>query len=131
MSKYEAARKFAIDSIEKALVAHERGDDSSIENGLEEFQGLIPREELAPNSLLLLTEEFWCGWSSCAEHDWQFFEPLGKDDWPRLARILLDDLTSNREVTDSVLLSEFRVVPKDESGSFLSRLWGRIRGKAI
>lgn len=131
MTNYEEARNFAIRSIEKALEAHESGNVLSIEDGLEKFEVLIPREDLAPNSLLFLTQEFWSGWADSAIHGWHFYEPLGKDDWPRLARILLDDLRANREVTDSVIVSKFRVAPRLKSDSILSRLWRRIRGKAI
>lgn len=103
----------------------------SIEDGLDKYELLIAREALAPNSLLFLIQEFWSGWADSAVHNWNFYEPLGKDDWPRLARRLLDDSRGSREVSDLDIVSKFSVVPRGKRGSLVSSLWEIIRGKAI
>lgn len=130
MSKYEEARNLAINGLEKALISHADDDVLSIDDGLDDFDISIPREELEPNSLLFLTLEFWSGWSDSAVHNWNFYEPLGKSDWPRLAKVVLSDLRENREITDQEILSQFSVYPKSRS-SWLSKLIGAFRGKAI
>ena len=86
--------------------------------------------ELEPKSLLFLTLEFWSGWSDSAVHNWNFYEPLGKSDWPRLAKVVLSDLKENREITNQEILSQFSVYPKSKS-SWLSKLLGVFNGKAI
>ncbi len=55
MSKYEEARILAINGLEKALISHANDDVLSIEDGLDDFDISIPRDELEPNSLLFLT----------------------------------------------------------------------------
>ncbi|MGK0297996.1 MAG: hypothetical protein ACI9XC_001614 [Gammaproteobacteria bacterium] len=128
MSKYEEARNLAILSIEKALIAHGNDDVFSIEDDLEEFDLLIPRDEIVANSLLFLTLEFWSGWSDSAIHGWYFYEPLEKDDWPRLAQILLNDLKTNTEVTNQEIVSQFSVFPKTKSDSIFSKISSLIGG---
>lgn len=131
MSKYDKAKNFAIVALENALEAHARNDLLSIENGLEEFEGLVSESEVISNSLLYLSLEFWSGWSDSAVHDWRFYEPLQEDDWPRLAVILLNDLKANREITNSDILLYFRVKPKNSKVSLLTKLWSLVRGNAI
>ena len=112
MSKYEESRVLAINSIEKAIIAHENGNVLSIEDGLDQFDSLIPREDISANSLLFITLEFWSGWSDSAIHGWNFYEPLTKADWPRLARIILSDLREDRPVTNQEIITKFSVVPQ-------------------
>jgi len=129
MSQYEEARNLAIKYLEKAMIAHENDDFLSIEDGLEEYELLIPRDDLEANSLLYLTLEFWSGWSDSAIHTWKFYDPLVKEDWPRLARILLGDLKENREVTNQEIISNFSVTQKRKGSSLLSKVWRLISGK--
>lgn len=129
MSEFDEARKLAIRCLEKALIAHENDDVFSIEDGLEEYELLMHREEIKANSLLCLALEFWSGWSDSAVHDWNFYEPLSKEDWPRLAKILLSDLKANREVTNKEIISNFNVTSKQKAGSILSRILTVTHGK--
>lgn len=131
MNSFEEARKFAIDSLERAISAHDRGDIFSIEDGIDEYENIIPREEIANNSLLFLTLEIWSGWSDSAVHDWQFYEPLKKNDWPRIAKILLGDLRANREVTNAEILANFSIEVKEKNEFWLSKLWKSISRKEI
>ena len=61
--KYENARLLAIEGLEKALIAHKNDDVYSIDEGLDEFDAEIPRDEIEPISLLMLTLEYlvWLG----------------------------------------------------------------------
>ena len=128
MSKYEEARQLAINSLENALDAHKNNDLLSIENGFEKYEGLVSESNVPANSLLYLTLEFWAGWSDSAIHNWLFYEPLKKDDWPRLAVIILEALKENKEITNPVILESFRVKPKT---SLITKLKGLFGGKTI
>lgn len=90
MDTYERARQLAVQGLEGAQFAHAQDNLLSIEDGLEEYEALLPEIDSPPNSLLALTYEFWSGWADCAIHDWRFYEPLEKEDWPRLCGILLE-----------------------------------------
>jgi len=128
MSEYEAARKLAIESIEKSLIAHESEEFFSIGDDLDEYELLLDKQELQQDSLLLITYEFLTGWSDSAAHDWYHWEPLKKDDWPRLAKIILNDLQANREVIDSEILSEFRYISEPKR-SIISGIWALFSDK--
>ena len=131
MSRYEQSRILAINSIEAALAAHENDDILLIAGDFDRFDLLIPREQISANSLLFLTLEFWSGWSDSAIHNWHFYEPLTKEDWPRLAKILLSDLRENNEVTNQEIISQFSVFPKTKGKSFLSKIRSAVSGKAV
>lgn len=122
---YEESRKLAIKAIEGALVSHEKQDFFSIDDKLDELEIQLSKQELDEGSLLLIAYEFLTGWSDSAVHDWHHWEPMTKDDWPRLASVILNDLRANREVTNQELLSEFRVItkPKVSIASKISSLF--------
>jgi hypothetical protein len=115
MSAYEESRKLAIVAIERALVAHEKQDFFSIGDELDELEIQLNEQDLTQGSLLLIAHEFLTGWSDSAAHDWYHWEPMKKDDWPRLAEVILQDLHANREITNPELLSEFRVITKPKT----------------
>lgn len=125
MSKYEEAINIAITGLEKALIAHENTNWLELENNLDVYEITIPREKVAPNSLLYLTLEFWSAWADSANHDhWTFYPPLGKGDYPRLAKVLLNNLQSNTEVTNEEIIKNFSVYPTE---SIFSKLKGMFK----
>jgi hypothetical protein len=112
MSKYEETKSIAIKGLEKALISHENANWLELENNLDVYENAMPREEVSPNSLLYLTLEFWSAWADSANHDhWDFYPPMGKNDYPRLAKILLNNLQSNAEVTNEEIVKNFSVYP--------------------
>ncbi len=122
MSKYEEAKSIAIIGLEKALIAHDDANWLELENNLDVFEITIPREEVAPNSLLYLTLEFWSAWADSANHDyWKFYPPMDKNDYPRLAKVLLNNLQSNTEVKNEEIIENFSVYPTE---SIFSKLKG-------
>jgi hypothetical protein len=125
MSKYEEAKSIAIKGLEKALISHENANWLELENNLDLYENAIPREEVSPNSLLYLTLEFWSAWADSANHDhWDFYPPMGKNDYPRLAKILLNNLQSNAEVTNEEIVKNFSVYP---TMSIFSKLKGMFK----
>jgi len=128
MSAYEESRKLAIVAIERALVAHEKQDFFSIGDELDELEIQLNDQELPEGSLLLIAHEFLTGWSDSAAHDWYYWEPMKKDDWPRLAEVILKDLYANLEVTDLELLSEFRIITKPKT-SIVSKILSLFHAK--
>lgn len=128
MEAYEESRKLVIEAIENALVLHEKQDFFSIGCELDELEIQLYKQELPEGSLLLVAHEFLTGWADSAAHDWYHWEPMKKDDWPRLANVLLSDLRANQQVTNSELLTEFRVINKPNA-SIVSRILGLLHAK--
>ena len=112
INKFEYFRKIAIESIEEALKKHEMKDYLSIADNIDNFETLLDEKDIHQGSLLHITLEFLSGWSDSTAHDWLYYEPLKKDDWPRMAKIILSNLKENKEITDPNILSEFRFIPK-------------------
>lgn len=124
MDTYEKARLHAMKGLFAANLAHENEEWLSVEEGLEQYEVLVSDSGAPTNTLLTFTLEFWSGWSDCAIHDWQFYQPLVKEDWPRLCSILQANLESNTEVTDDEIRKHFWVSPQKPMFSRL-RSWFR------
>ena len=129
MNRYEQARLLAIESLQGALIAHREGKIHDIEDNLDDYDKLIPRDDITPNSLLMITLEFWSGWSDSAVHGWLFYDPMTENDWPRLAKVLIDDLKADREVTNKEILDIFSVDTTPKGPSWISKMLEKIKGK--
>jgi len=122
MTQYDAARKHAINWLTHSLELHEAGDYLSIGDGYDEYDRMLPRDGLKSDDPLIIALEFWDRWIDTAEHSWKFYPGFGKDDWPRLARILLEDLKASRVVSDKVLLESFSPKPHKAKRGMVERL---------
>ncbi len=105
MIKYEEARKFAINALERAIEKHKSGNWASIGDELDEFEVIAPEEEIEKDTLLFYVLEFWASWASCAEHTWDFEPEIKEHQWPELAVVLIDNLSTNTKVTNSKIVS--------------------------
>ncbi len=122
MSKYDEAKTIAMSGLRDAMLAHENGKWLDVEGYLDKYEAAIPRNEIASNSLLYLTLEFWSAWADSANHDrWDFYPPIGKNDYPRLARVIVNNLQSNAEITDKEIIKNFSMYP---TKSIFSKLKG-------
>ena len=121
-NRYDEARTHAIRYLTEAIKAHEKGDFLSVGDGFDEYDRMLPRDGKELNKLLIITLEFWASWSDTAEHSWKFYPPFKEGDWPQLAKILLEDLKVNREVTNKTLLEHFVPKPPQPRRSFFECL---------
>lgn len=60
--------------------------------------------------------DFLDGWYDSSNHDWQFYEPLGRDDWPRLSLSLAASI-EKREPIDSLIETMFTFPPRRGLGA--------------
>lgn len=130
MSTYDESRLLAIVAIENALIIHEKQDFCSIGDVLDDLEIQLYKQELPEGSLLLIAHEFLTGWSDSAAHDWYHWDPMKKDDWPRLAEVILKDLYASQEVANPELLSEFRFITKPKI-SIISKVLSLFYAKNI
>ena len=63
--------------------------------------------------------EFLDGWYDSSNHGWQFYEPLGQYDWPRLSLSLAASLEADEPI-DEAVKQRFTFAPR-------RGLWSRIR----
>jgi len=127
MTTYDAARKHAITWLAHSLELHQAGNYLSIGDGYDEYDRMLPREGLDNDDPLIIALEFWASWADTAEHSWHFYPGFAKDDWPRLAKILLEDLKANRRVSDKTLLESFSPKPRKVKRGIAKRLKGLLK----
>lgn len=113
---------YAIKGLTKAVEAHEKGDFLSVGDGYDDYDQMLTREESSPDDILYITLMFWEAWADTAEHTWRFYPPFVKDDWPKMARTLLEDLKADRKVTDGTILTHFVQKPRSPKQSLITRL---------
>lgn len=107
MTDEDQARIHAVKYLTRAIESHERGDFLSVSDGYNEYTQQLSRHDRSPDGLLFITQEFWLHWARSAERTQGYYSPILKDEWPKLARILLEDLKNNRNVTNKTILEHF------------------------
>jgi hypothetical protein len=121
-------RANAIKGLTKAIEAHESGDFLSVGDGYDDYDEKLKRDEHSPDDVLFITLMFWEAWADSAEHTWKFYPPFSKDDWPKMARTLLEDLKADNKVTDETILSHFVQKPRAPKKSFLEKIKSLMKG---
>ena len=71
------------------------------------MDGALPRVDDARWDKVFVALSFWDGWIDASNHEWKYYEPIQKDDWPRLVDEIARSLREDREVTNSVILKRF------------------------
>jgi hypothetical protein len=63
---------------------------------------------------LRIALDFLDGWYDSSNHEWAFYEPLTRDDWPRLGQQLVKSLEAAGPV-DVLLRERFSTAPRRDS----------------
>jgi hypothetical protein len=97
----ERFRTEIIAALRAAATAHQNGDFAEIgtaydrlSHHLEEFSAVDPD--------LRIAVDFLDGWYDSSSHNWQFYEPLGQDDWRRLSLSLAVSIEKGGPIDESV-----------------------------
>jgi hypothetical protein len=111
-------RAEVVAALREAVAAHERGTFREI---CEAYDRLVRRAEQSTDvdPDLRVAIEFLDGWHDSSNHDWQFYEPLGQPDWPRLSLSLAASLEAGEPIDEGVK-ERFAFAPR-------RGLWSRIR----
>jgi hypothetical protein len=67
---------------------------------------------------------FWDWWTDARNHDWQYYEGITRNDWPRLARHVADSVEAGRPISDAVLIRRFERARRPGPLARLKRLLG-------
>ena len=126
---YSEARDHLVSQLERIANAHELGRYGDIELEFDELDALVPRGMGPEFGKLLTALTFWDSWIDAANHEWQYYPAISRDDWPLLARRIAADLRADREISDPLLLENFDLTKRGQDrrrlGEFLRRLLGR------
>ena len=130
---YQEGTQEMIKALLQAAAAHEAGRLALIEVPAYDLLDFgLPRDAGPEFDKLLVALEFWGGWIDSRNHDWQYYDGIGADDWPRLARKIVADLEADREITDGVVLARFVFrVPREGKQGIFQRLAGILHRKRL
>ena len=130
---YQEGTQEMIKALLQAAAAHEAGRLALIEVPAYDLLDFgLPRDAGPEFDKLLVALEFWGGWIDSRNHDWQYYDGIGADDWPRLARKIVADLEADREITDGVVLARFVFrVPREGKPGIFQRLAGILHRKRL
>ena len=87
--------------------AHEAGSWNYLDQEFETIDRAVPREGHPEIESLLVALGFWKAWIAASRQGWAGPGPLGRADWPRVARRIVAALESDLEIDDPAILDEF------------------------
>jgi hypothetical protein len=119
---YSEATQRMIEGLLQAAHAHEGGCLEGIETSFDLLDANLPRDAGPDFDKLLIALDFWDGWIDSRNHDWRFYKGIGPEDWPRMARRIVADLQSGREITDELVLSQFDFKNRTQRPGIFRRL---------
>jgi hypothetical protein len=102
MTGHDDARYAVIRGLRHAQSAHSEGRLSEIGSGWDTAASFDYSD---PNLSIALS--FWEGWADSAAHGWLYYGELHADDWPRMAREVLDALEAGEPISNATVLSHF------------------------
>src|SRR5688572_21397743 len=124
----DSLRREVVTALRQVATDHQCGAFNAIGEAFDRLaQQRRPIREVDPD--LHAGIEFLDGWYDSSNHGWQFYEPLGEHDWPRLSRKLAASLEAGEPIDKGVrqrftfaprrgMLSEIRAaLRRSEKGS--------------
>ncbi len=105
--RYSEAKQDMISGLLQAASEHEAARLSQIEAPYDTLDERLPRDTGSEFDKLFIALNFWDGWIDARNHDWHYYEGIGAEDWPRLARSIVEDLKADREISDELVRKHF------------------------
>ena len=73
---------------------------------------LLPIEDDINNPIYDISFRFWDEWCDASTHEWQYHEPIKKEQWPNLARELAQCLKTGAIPSNKIIIENFTPKPK-------------------
>lgn len=127
---YEQTKQKLIEELLRSAEMHEAGQIWEIDGSWELLEGDVLKPDTGPDfDKLIIAFEFWSGWIDSRNHDWLYYEGIKMDDWPRLARQIVDDLNADRETVEERITRHFDYRNRVKGSGVWSRLAGLLKRK--
>lgn len=126
-STYDELRIAMAAALRREAEAADAGRAQVIGERYDVFDGALPRDRGSEFDKLFVALRFWDAWLDERNHGWPSFYGIARGDWTRLARGVADDLDSDRDVSDLLLIAHFRPEPPRPPGRvrrWLARVFG-------
>lgn len=123
-------------SLRDALIAQLLGDAAahdaerydSIGRRFDSLEHAFPRGAAPELTSLRIALTFWDAWIDARNLGWQMTTGIQLSEWPLIARIIADDLASDREITDPRVRLRFDAVASPAAAERVLVLAARLRG---
>jgi hypothetical protein len=124
MINYDDARVYLIEQLSRDEESQIAGDLRKIGDGFDYLDSNLPTNDNPQFKKLYIAMNFWDAWRDARNHDWMYYEDIRSSDWPELAKAIVQDLKSEREITDKRILEHFDLRPR---GSLIQKLKGLFK----
>jgi len=104
---YPEAKALLVDRLVRDAWAHENDEYTLIGHGYDDIDVGLPRNAGPEFRKLFIALSFWDGWIDARNHEWQYYKPIEKDDWPRLARQIAGHLKNEQEIDEPTIVARF------------------------
>lgn len=110
--------------------AQEAGDIRSVGQRFDELHAAAQLADPEYSDMAGAAFTFWDWWIDARNHDWQYYDGIRREDWPRLARHIADQLESSGEISDPALLLHFKRITESREPGLLARAWASLTRRA-
>lgn len=115
---------FLAEALEREIARHESGQFEALGCEYDTVEHEILPFQLGAEHTLGLALRFWDSWVDSSNHEWQYYPGIRKDDWPRLASVVITALRAHQLPNDPVVLASFGAQPPSRLRMFFRRLFG-------
>jgi hypothetical protein len=128
--KYAVIKQRLINELVRSSDAQEAGQIWQIDGSYDQLEGEILTGNPDPEfDKLKIALEFWAGWLDARNHDWRYYEGIHASDWPKLAKLIADDLRADRETVDERITRHFDYRCREERPGIGKRLARLLTGR--
>jgi len=108
----EAAEIFA-KALENDANDHDAGKYENIGMKWDDiYAQILPIEDDINNPIYGMAFRFWEDWGDASNHEWQYHEPIKKEQWPIFARELAQSLKTGSMPQNQAIIENFKPKPK-------------------
>ena len=123
MFTYGEAKEYLIEHLTRDIQLHDAGDYFRVGDGFDEFDMKLPRDTGPEFKKLHVALNFWDGWQDSRNHYWRIYEGITLNDWPQLARVIIQNIAEEEEITNKLILKHFGLRPRESIPSKLKKLF--------
>jgi hypothetical protein len=120
---YDEAKHYLIEHLSRDVALHAAGDYWHVGDNFDDFDTNLPRNDDPKFKKLHIALNFWDGWQDARNHDWHFYKGISKNDWPRLAEIIIQNVKEEKKITDQIILEHFDLKPREGIISKLKKIF--------
>lgn len=123
MFTYHEAKHYLIEHLSRDVVLHVAGDYGHVGDNFNDFDANLPRNGDPKFKKLYIALNFWDGWLDARNHDWHFYKGISQNDWPKLAKMIIQNIEEEKEITSEIILAHFDLKPKESIISKLKKIF--------